>query len=156
MESRVEPEPISPHFPLLLYSFRIIILMLPICIATNSSVHYSKVSPLMIPSKIKTCIMAVNKCSRIPVKKWRDRLKINIWNFIFRHNLDINFIWHAIIVCLENYFALLTLFLRNVKYVCSITRLLHVTILCSSSPSPFPFFPLQIHVIKIKLCYNFS
>ena len=74
----MEPESMSPHFPLLLYSFRIIILMLPICIATNSSVHYSKVSPLMIPSKIKTCIMAVNKCSRIPVKKWRDRLKINI------------------------------------------------------------------------------
>ena len=78
MESRVEPEPISPHFPLLLYSFRIIILMLPICIAIDSSVHYSKASPLMIPSKIKTCIMAMNKCSRIPIKKWRDRLKINI------------------------------------------------------------------------------
>ena len=78
MESRVEPEPMSPLFPLFLYSFRIIILMLPICIATYSSVHYSKASPLMIPSKIKTCIMDVNKCSSILVKKWRDRLKINI------------------------------------------------------------------------------
>ena len=96
----------SLYFPLLLYSFRIIILMLPICIATDSSAHYSKASPLIIPSTIKTCIMAVNKCSGIPVKKCRDRLKINIRNYIFRHNLDLNFIWHAIIVCLENYFSL--------------------------------------------------
>ena len=82
-------------------------------------------------------------------------LRLTYEIFIFRHNLDLNFFWHAIIVCLENYFALLTLFLRNVKYVCSISRLLHMTILCSSSPSPFPFFPLQIHVIKYKTMLQF-